>query len=54
MQTNNLQNYYKTHFQMVQNYGFSFSEIENLMPWERDVYIDLIKAKVEEESKKYG
>jgi hypothetical protein len=49
-QHNNLQNFYKNNFDLKQLYNFSIQEIEALMPWERDVYIDLIKQKVEEDS----
>jgi hypothetical protein len=49
MQRNSLQLYYKNHFMMKLMYNFSIPEIENMMPWERDMYIDMINA---EEKKK--
>jgi len=49
MKYNNLQNYLTTMFDMTFLHRFSVSELENMMPWERDVYIDLIKAKEQEE-----
>ena len=42
MQRNSLELYFKNIFQMKLLYQFSITEIENLMPWERDIYIDLI------------
>lgn len=49
MQRNNLESYLKTTFMMKLLYNFSIGEIENMMPWERDMYIDLIN---ENEKKK--
>ena len=34
--------YYETNFAMVNHHGWSLEEIENLMPWERDVYSTLL------------
>ena len=39
---NSLENYYKTNFALVQHHKYSLTEIENLMPWERDVYVNLL------------
>lgn len=49
MQRNSLELYYKNIFSMKILYGFSITEIENMIPWERDLYIDLINV---EEKKK--
>lgn len=35
-------NWYKTNFLMIQEYQYSLTEIENMMPWEREVYISLL------------
>ena len=47
-----LENYYKLNFAMMQYHKFSLTEIENLMPWERDVYVTLLKQHLEEEELK--
>ena len=35
--------YFKTNFSLMQHHKWSISEIEEMMPWERQVYIDLLK-----------
>ena len=47
-----LENYYKLNFSLMQYHKYSLTEIENLMPWERDVYVALLKQHVEEEELK--
>ena len=37
---------------MMQYHKYSLTEIENMMPWERDIYVDMLKAHVEEEELK--
>lgn len=44
-----LESYYKTNFSLMNDHKYSLSEIENLIPWEREVYIALIKQRIEEE-----
>lgn len=45
-------NYFNLNFQMMQHHKYSLTEIENMMPWERDIYVSLLKAHVEEENKR--
>lgn len=49
MQHNSLENYLRTIFELKTSFNYSMTEIENLIPWERDVVLDLIKEKIEEE-----
>jgi hypothetical protein len=37
---------------MMQHHKYSLSELENMMPWEREVYISLLVQYVEEENQK--
>ena len=48
-----LENYYKLNFALMQYHKYSLTEIENLMPWERDVYVALLKQHLEEEELKH-
>lgn len=48
----NLESYYKTNFSLVQHHKYSLTEIENMLPWERDIYIELLKQHLEEEKLK--
>ena len=48
----NLENYFRLNFAMMQYHKYSLTEIENMMPWERDVYVGLLQAHLEEEKLK--
>ena len=39
---NTLEGYYKTNFALMQHHKYSLTEIENLYPWERQVYVSLL------------
>ena len=47
-----LENYYKINFALVQYHKYSLTEIENLIPWERDIYIGLLQQHLEDEKLK--
>jgi len=46
---NTLENYYRTNFSLMQHHKYSLTEIENMMPWERTVYISLLNAYIKEQ-----
>jgi len=39
---NTLKNYYETNFALMQYHKYSLAEIENLMPWEREIYVNML------------
>jgi len=39
-------------FQMVQHHNWSLTEIENMLPWERDIYVDKLITHVKEENQR--
>ena len=47
-----LENYYKLNFALMQYHKYSLTEIENMMPWERDIYVGLLRLHLEEEELK--
>jgi len=47
-----LENYYKINFALMQYHKYSLTEIENLIPWERDIYVSLLQQHLEEEKLK--
>ena len=49
MAHNNLENYFRLNFAMMQYHKYSLTEIENMMPWERDIYVGLLQSHLEEE-----
>ena len=44
-----LESYYRINFALIQYHKYSLTEIENLIPWERDIYVELLKQHLEEE-----
>ena len=44
-----LESYFKLNFALIQYHKWSLAEIETMMPWERDVYVILLKQHLEEE-----
>jgi hypothetical protein len=36
----------------MQHHNYSLFEIENMVPWERDIYVALLREYIEEENKK--
>jgi hypothetical protein len=49
-----LASYYKTNFALVQHHKYSLTELENMIPWEREIYVTLLKNYIEEQNLKQG
>ena len=47
-----LESYIKLNFALIQHHKYSLTEIENMMPWERDIYVGLLNQYIEEENLK--
>mgnify|MGYP001206956512 FL=1 len=47
-----LESYYKVNFALIQHHKYSLTEIENMIPWEREVYVTLLQQYLEEEKLK--
>jgi len=45
-------NYYQTNFALIQHHKYSLSELENMIPWEREVYVMMLKTHIEAELEK--
>ena len=45
-------NYYNTNFQLMQHHKYSLTELDNMMPWEREIYISLLMQYLEEEKQR--
>jgi hypothetical protein len=41
-------NFFQTNFALVQHHKYSLTDIENMIPWERQIYLDLLKAHIKE------
>ena len=44
-----LENYFRLNFSLIQYHKYSLTEKENMMPWERDIYVGLLQSHLEEE-----
>ena len=38
----NLMNHFKTNFGLMQHHKYSLAELENMMPWEKAIYVALL------------
>ena len=47
----NLEIYFDYSFALIHNFKWSISDIENMMPWERDVYLIKLEQQLKEEKK---
>jgi hypothetical protein len=47
-----LASYYKTNFALMQHHKYSLTELEDMLPWEREIYITLLQNYIEEENLK--
>lgn len=44
-----LSNYYQTNFALIHHHKYSLTEIENLIPWEKFIYLELLMNVIREE-----
>ena len=47
-----LKGYYKTNFIMMQHYHYSLTEIDEMMPWEREIYVSMLQQHIEDENER--
>jgi hypothetical protein len=47
-----LSNYYKMNFALMQYHKYSLTEIENLIPFEKEIYVALLVKYLEEEKQR--
>lgn len=45
-----LVNLYKTNFALMYHHKYSISEIEDMLPWEREIYISLLADQIKKEN----
>ena len=49
---NDLTSFYQINFNLMHHHKYSLKEIEDMIPWERDIYINLLIAYLKEEKDK--
>jgi hypothetical protein len=37
---------------MMQNHGYSLTELDNMLPWEREIYVALLVDHIKEENER--
>lgn len=47
-----LSNHFQTNFALMQHHKYSLSELNDMMPWERNVYVTMLLRFIEEENEK--
>ena len=47
-----LENYYKTNFAMMQHHKYSLTELDNMIPFEREIYVNLLMQWIKEENER--
>lgn len=43
---------YRTNFILIQEHKYSLTELEQMIPWEREIYLNLLIKHIEEINKK--
>lgn len=44
----NLTNHFKTNFGLMQHHKYSLAELENMIPWEKAIYVALLANYIKE------
>jgi hypothetical protein len=47
-----LVNHYKSNFALMQHHKYSLTELDNMVPWEREIYMSLLHEFIEEENER--
>lgn len=45
-----LKNYYTTNFTLIQHHKYSLSELDNLIPWEKQIYVTMLAQHLKEQN----
>ena len=52
MSHNNLANYYQVNFNLMQHHKYTLEDVENMIPFERAVYVQMLSDWIEEENER--
>ena len=52
MAATDLASYFKINFALMQHHKYSITELENMIPWEKDIYVALLEQYIEDENLK--
>ena len=45
----NLATYYQTNYQLMQNHNWTLSDIDSMIPWEREIYVTMLVEDLKEQ-----
>ena len=48
----NLMNYYRTNFNLMQHHKYSLTELDDLIPWEKQIYVKMLTDFVKEQNER--
>ena len=52
LQHDQLANYYHTTYMLKQHHKWDITELENMLPWERQIYITMLQREIENETER--
>jgi hypothetical protein len=52
LSSDSLENYYRTNFALMQHHKYSLTELDDMMPFEREIYILLLTQFIKEENER--
>ena len=47
-----LENHYQVNFSLMQHHKYSLTELNDMVPWEREIYVNMLIAYIKEEKEK--
>jgi hypothetical protein len=47
-----LESYFRINFALMQHHGYSLTELEQMIPWEKEIYLTYLQQYIEEENLK--
>ena len=47
-----LVNYYKTNFNLMHHHKYSLTELENMIPWEKQIYVQMLVDFIKEQNER--
>jgi hypothetical protein len=45
-----LKNFFETNFTLMHHHKYSLTELDNLMPWEKRIYVSMLVAYIKEQN----
>jgi hypothetical protein len=46
----NLKNYFETNFTLMHHHKYSLTELDNMIPWEKKIYVSMLVQLIQEQN----